>query len=1144
MSQRIKHALAHYFGGRPGTGVNIVAKYSVLRPIALTLIVTTLTMVVSPAVQAMQTQSQKDAQYRALGAATRYVDLVRDLSERQLQRNKNGGLLRPMLSTAAAPGVIGRAAQSVNTGLKSLGISRGDYADLIDQLNVEHDLLRAQSAALLGRWKSAGVASSIITKQEEIDAAASSKHAQLIEKLKAANASTAATDPAQVALASFLASEVSAPSQNTLNPKNLPWQVQYAEPGTLRQPFSDSAAFRSYLAARDADTISALKTHSLKQGVTLSKALSVSSAATTDRSKALPVSTAPGALDLAPTPDAPHTDAIRELAVTTLGKNPVKIYNWVHDNIAFAPTYGSVQGAQDTLDKKSGNAFDQASLTIALLRSAGIHARYVVGTIDVPEHKLRNWIGGFKTLDAAQQVLSQGGIPNVGLVSAGRIKTMRIEHAWVEAYVSFFPSRGAKHIGGVTSGDHWIPLDPSYKQHSFSDGMNLKDTTYFDTTAFVNAAKVGATVNEAEGWVQNLNQANIKTKLDEYQSSIKQTIDAKPNATVGDVLGTQTILPEKMPFFSDTLKNNVVAVGERYSALPNSLRAQFRYGLYADAFAYSFDNPDFRYQVATSEIAGKKLTIAWVPASAADRAAIEALLPAPNPDGSPIRPEQLPQGLSGAISLKAELRIEGQAVATSGSYRAGAEPKGVGGFTPYSSLTSSGPSNTTWDETIDGLVAGQQTAMGLAVQGISKTQLDTLKTRMAATKGKLELLQANPNNSSALAGLTGDTITGDILTANVWSWFADLQSHGRIASSQATIRTKSGTDANGNPDNSFVLSGMYDRPALQYGLFHAHAQPNKIFNAVTTGITFKGVMMDIGHGRHIRWVKDTAIDVNSDLFQFGYPTPEQIAARAAQDVKKRWASYNKMRGQYSSALEHAIPERFFNDTTQCNAPGATNPDPNKPACAEGISAVKAIAIAQSQGQKVFVINATNAAVAIPQLQHRSSVIQEVQASVAAGKEVTIHESPITANGWSGAGYSVVDPETGAGGYLIEGGARGAILLVFGAFIGLIVTELLITVVASALAGPLGLGATLILSAMILTLLAPFAVLVAQMYDDATDSQKSCFWGGLLLGIGAGGFALGGLAAKAGIDAVLFYVGAALGLVIPSTGDIGSCWNAL
>jgi hypothetical protein len=128
--------------------------------------------------------------------------------------------------------------------------------------------------------------------------------------------------------------------------------------------------------------------------------------------------------------------------------------------------------------------------------------------------------------------------------------------------------------------------------------------------------------------------------------------------------------------------------------------------------------------------------------------------------------------------------------------------------------------------------------------------------------------------------------------------------------------------------------------------------------------------------------------------------------------------------------------------------------------------------------------------------------------------------------------------------LIEGGARGAILLVFGAFIGLIVTELLITVVASALAGPLGLGATLILSAMILTLLAPFAVLVAQMYDDATDSQKSCFWGGLLLGIGAGGFALGGLAAKAGIDAVLFYVGAALGLVIPSTGDIGSCWNAL
>lgn len=43
----------------------------------------------------------------------------------------------------------------------------------------------------------------------------------------------------------------------------------------------------------------------------------------------------------------------------------------------------------------------------------------------------------------------------------------------------------------------------------------------------------------------------------------------------------------------------------------------------------------------------------------------------------------------------------------------------------------------------------------------------------------------------------------------------------------------------------------------------------------------------------------------------------------------------------------------------------------------------------------------------------------------AGLEVTIHEKPITQDGWSGAGYIAIDPSTGAGGYLIEGGSNGS-----------------------------------------------------------------------------------------------------------------------
>ena len=68
----------------------------------------------------------------------------------------------------------------------------------------------------------------------------------------------------------------------------------------------------------------------------------------------------------------------------TLGHNPHKIYQWVHDNIYYVPTQGSVQGAQDTLDKKSGNAVDTASLLIALLRASNIPARYAKWTSPPP----------------------------------------------------------------------------------------------------------------------------------------------------------------------------------------------------------------------------------------------------------------------------------------------------------------------------------------------------------------------------------------------------------------------------------------------------------------------------------------------------------------------------------------------------------------------------------------------------------------------------------------------------------------------------------------------------------------------------------------------------------------------------------------
>jgi hypothetical protein len=176
--------------------------------------------------------------------------------------------------------------------------------------------------------------------------------------------------------------------------------------------------------------------------------------------------------------------------------------------------------------------------------------------------------------------------------------------------------------------------------------------------------------------------------------------------------------------------------------------------------------------------------------------------------------------------------------------------------------------------------------------------------------------------------------------------------------------------------------------------------------------------------RHMRWVKD-------DNLQSAINANPELTANGRSAAQNRWIAYNKMRGQYASAMEHAVPEAFWVDKTQCRYTDdqGTLQNPGMADCAQGISAVKAIAIAQSEGQKIYTVTQDNAATALHKLPIGGSVGAEIRSAVQAGKEVTVHERAINAHGWSGYGYIVTDPETGAGGYIIEGKGNGGILMI-------------------------------------------------------------------------------------------------------------------
>ncbi len=321
-------------------------------------------------------------------------------------------------------------------------------------------------------------------------------------------------------LGDFMAKYPNAKTHTPTDPNNLPWGSP--KPVT-RAPYTSPAQFKT--SRLFGETVKVAQAGSLS-GISLP-------------STVLP--TTPMPADTAPTEDVQITQAIRDLAAS-LGNKPVPIYNWVRNNIQFVPSYGSIQGSDMTLQTKRGNSFDTASLLIALLRSAGVPTRYVYGTIEVPADRAMNWVGGVTVPQAAQSLLGQGGIPNVGIGFGGQIRSIRLEHVWVEAFVDYVPSRGAVNRSPNT----WVPLDASFKQYEFISGMNLKSTVPFDGLSFVTQIRNQATINETDGWVQNINQPLSQQTLFEYQTRVAGHVNSqKPGATIGDVLGTQTIVQER-----------------------------------------------------------------------------------------------------------------------------------------------------------------------------------------------------------------------------------------------------------------------------------------------------------------------------------------------------------------------------------------------------------------------------------------------------------------------------------------------------------------------------------------------------------------------------------------------------------------------
>ena len=128
--------------------------------------------------------------------------------------------------------------------------------------------------------------------------------------------------------------------------------------------------------------------------------------------------------------------------------------------------------------------------------------------------------------------------------------------------------------------------------------------------------------------------------------------------------------------------------------------------------------------------------------------------------------------------------------------------------------------------------------------------------------------------------------------------------------------------------------------------------------------------------------------------------------------RERWVAFNRAIGARMSAMEHLVPEEMYS--------ADDNP-------AHGISAVKALQLAAAEGQKIWTVTQSNLNQAMAALNLSSAVEADIRNAVRTGKEVSAHEDTINFHGRPSAGYMVIDPETGAGGYLIAGGENGGVI---------------------------------------------------------------------------------------------------------------------
>ncbi len=205
----------------------------------------------------------------------------------------------------------------------------------------------------------------------------------------------------------------------------------------------------------------------------------------------VPAVLAPASLDpglTSATPDADLYDTEMLWKSASFGQDPLAVFAYVQ-TFGFDPYKGSLRGTRGALWGEAANAVDRSSLLIAMLRAAGIPARYRHGTLSNATAQTLlagafplagGWAGSLPTGTAIADPLNDPDI--LALVA---------DHWWVEAYLpglgwtdldSSFPSAAPGDVfvtSFATDGTDRIAALPATQQHTISVRLKVEQYSVF-----------------------------------------------------------------------------------------------------------------------------------------------------------------------------------------------------------------------------------------------------------------------------------------------------------------------------------------------------------------------------------------------------------------------------------------------------------------------------------------------------------------------------------------------------------------------------------------------------------------------------------------------------------------------------------------